>query len=179
MGSTTELDDERIGVSLMLATYVERNVHSGRLSSGILPPFMFTVFNGKTGDTLDKRFEDWSKRPRRSGSMNFQKWHWFYKVITLRWINWLIDQLPRGKRIGLVWDACPSHLAQLVQDRLAEFGHQQRFITADIPGGMTSILQLGDICINGFKKSLRGSYLSYTMNEVKRMRAKGEKGNLW
>ena len=88
VGSTVKSDDERKGVTLMLTAYVRRKRGSGVLESGLLPPFM--VFNGKTGKTLDRRYQDWSRRPGHSGSMNFQKKHWFDGVITLRWINWLV-----------------------------------------------------------------------------------------
>ena len=56
---------------------------------------------------------------------------------------------------------------------------QQRLTTIAIPGGMTSILQVGDICVNGpCKKSLRASYLAFTLEEVQRRRALGERGKL-
>jgi len=177
VGTTTEAPDERKGVSLMLAAFVEKNVRTGKLSSGVLPPFI--VFNGKTGATLDKRYKDWHQRPGHTGSMNFQKKHWFDTAMTLRWINWLVDQFTRGMKIGLVWDACPSHLSQVVQARLRELQDQRRLFVVDIPGGMTSILQLGDICLNGpCKNSLRKSYLSYSLDEVNRRKALGETGKI-
>ena len=170
VGTTTVEKDERKGITLMLTAYIEKTWRTGALSSGILPPLM--VFNGKTGATLDKRYKDWCQRPGHSGSMNSQSKHWFDKIITLRWINWLNDQFPRGTRLGLVWDACPSHLSQLVQDRLRELEDSMRLFTVAIPGGLTSVLQLGDICINGpCKKSLRLSYLTYKLKEVTRRKA--------
>ena len=177
VGTTTVEHDERKGVTLMLTAYVEKNWRTGDLASGVLPPFL--VFNGKTGATLDNRYSDWCQRPGHSGSMNFQSKHWFDAVITLRWVNWLVDQFPRGTRLGLVWDACPSHLSQLVQARLKELEDTMRLFTVAIPGGMTSILQLGDIRVNGpCKKSLRLSYLSYKLNEVTRRKAAGERGKI-
>ena len=177
VGTTTEECDERKGVTLMLCTMVGKSSRSDSLTSGLFPPFI--VYTGKTGATLDNRYKDWSQRPGHFGSMNFQIKHWFDKVITLRWINWLVDLLPRGARIGLVWDACPSHLSKLVQDRLQELEDQEKMWTIAIPGGMTSILQVGDICINGpCKKSLRASYLAYTLEEVQRRRALGERGKI-
>ena len=48
-----------------------------------------------------------------------------------------------------------------------------------IPGGMTSILQLGDITVNGpCKEYLRKTYLSYQFSEIARLRAAGENGQL-
>ena len=177
VGTTTESNDERKGVTLMLSAYVEKNCRTGKLSAGVLPPFF--VFNGVTGAILDKRYKDWCKRPGHSGSMNFQKKHWFDKIITLRWVNWFVNQFLKGKTLGLVWDACPAHLAGLVQARLRELQDQRRLYVADIPKGLTSILQLGDICLNGpCKNSLKKSYLSFTLAEVKRRRALGETGKL-
>ena len=141
VGTTTVENDKRKGVSLMLCSFVSKDLGRDNFSTGILPPFL--VFNGKTGATLDKRYSDWRQRPGHSGSMNFQPRHWFDKVITLRWINWLVAQFPIGLRIGLVWDACPSHNASTVANRLSELESEGRLFTAIIPGGMTSILQLG------------------------------------
>ena len=141
MGTTTEESDERKGVTLMLASFVSKGRGASSLSSGLLPPFY--VFNGKTGATLDKRYKDWSTRPGHSGSMNFQAKHWFDATITLRWLDWLVTQFPRGLRIGLVWDQNPSHLAGKVKLRLRMLENEKRLFTAVIPGGLTSVLQLG------------------------------------
>ena len=78
-----------------------------------------------------------------------------------------------------MWDYCPSHLAGNVQSRLNQLKDERKLYHAVIPGRMTSILQLGDICINGpCKKSLRSSYLKWTYDEIKRRKANGERGKL-
>ena len=78
-----------------------------------------------------------------------------------------------------MWDYCPSHLAGNVQSRLNQLKDERKLYHAVIPGRMTSILQLGDICINGpCKKSLRSSYLKWQFDELKRRRANGEMGKL-
>ena len=146
VGTNIKGNDERKGVTLMIAAYVWRNKTNGVLKAGLLPPFI--VFNGKTGATLDKRYSDWSRRPGHFGSFNFQSKHWFDGVITLRWINWLVAQFAPTLRIGLVWDACPSHNDRRVKARLQELVDSQRLFTALIPGGLTSILYLGDIVVN-------------------------------
>ena len=144
VGANVQGDDERKGVSLMLAAYVWKQRSSGILRSGLLPPFI--VFNGKTGVTLDKRYKDWNRKPGHSGSTNFQKKHWFDGPITLRWINWLESQFPPSERIGLVWDQCPSHKASIVKNRLEQLDIKGRLFSVIIPGGLTSVLQLGVEC---------------------------------
>ena len=75
--------------------------------------------------------------------MNFQKKHWFDGIITLRWINWLVDQFPQALSVGLIWDANPSHKDKRVVARLTELEDEKRLFSQLIPGGLTSILQLG------------------------------------
>ena len=82
VGTNVQSDDERKGVTLMLAAFVWKTRESPKLKAGLLPPFV--VFNGKTGKTLDKRYKDWHRRQGHSGSMNFQSKHWFDGPITLR-----------------------------------------------------------------------------------------------
>ena len=139
VGTTVQSADERKGVTLMLSAFVRRNDDVDKITTGLLPPFI--VYNGKTGATLDKRYSDWSRRPGHTGSMNFQQRHWFDAVITLRWINWLVVQFPQSLSIGLIWGACPSHKEKNVQLRINELEEPRRLFVADIPGGLTSILQ--------------------------------------
>ena len=73
VGSNVKKDDERKGVTLMLAAYVRQCRLTGDLTARVLPPFM--VFNGKTSKTLDRRYQDWGKRAGHFGSMNFQAKH--------------------------------------------------------------------------------------------------------
>ena len=175
VGTGIESPDERKGITLMLTAYV--NCVNGVLKSGVLPPFM--VFNGKTGATLDKRYADWSRRPGHIGSMNFQKKHWFDTAITLRWIQWLISQFPVSMRIGLVWDRCPSHEAEKVSSLLKELEDSRRLFSVIIPGGLTSVLQLGDLILNRpCKNYLRKKFCQFQMNEIEKKRGSGVSGKI-
>ena len=75
--------------------------------------------------------------------MSFQPKHWFDTPITMRWLNWLLEQFPIGLRLGLVWDEAPVHASKKVVTRLRELETEGRLFSAVIPPGMTSILQLG------------------------------------
>ena len=159
----------------MLTAYITRSRDDGTLTAGLLPPFM--VFNGKTGKTLDNRYKDWSRRPGHHGSMNFQTKHWFDGVITLRWINWLVAKFPDHLKLGLVWDDCPSHKESHVKARLEELEAEGRLVTFLIPQGMTSILQLGDICLNApCKNFLRKKHLEWQFRELRHRREEGMRG---
>ena len=82
-------------------------------------------------------------------------------------------------KIGLVWDKCPSHEAQKVADRITELRESSRLFTVIIPGGLTSILQLGDIVLNGpCKRYLRAKYADYEMEQIEIRRAAGIRGRL-
>ena len=140
VGTNVKGPDHRKGVTLMLAAYAWRK-HGGKIVTGLLPPFI--VFNGMTGKTLDKKYKDWSRRPGHFGSTNFQYKHWFDGPITLRWINWLEGQFPQSEKIGLIWDACPSHKDSKVQARVRELFSSKRLFTFLIPPGLTSVLQVG------------------------------------
>ena len=111
--------------------------------------------------------------------MNFQSKHWFDCTITLRWLKWLIAQFPPSETLGLIWDAAPMHGAGAVKALLEELEEQRRLFVTEIPSGLTSIIQLGDIVINGpCKKYLRKKYLSYQFSEIKRLRATGKLGRI-
>ena len=177
VGSNVQKADERKGVTFMLAAYFWKAKGADTIKRGLLPPFI--VFNGKSGATLDKRYKDWSRREGHSGSMNFQSKHWFDGPMTIRWINWLEGQFPQSERIGLVWDAFPAHKYSKLKVRLEELKDAGRLYTALIPGGLTSILQLGDITVNGpCKKFLKKQYLSWQFMEIARRRQLGETGRI-
>lgn len=90
-----------------------------------------------------------------------------------------MTQFPQSQTIGLVWDACPSHLDSRVSARIEELKQSRRLITAVIPGGLTSILQLGDLVVNApCKRFLRRKYSEYTMSEIERRRNVGENGRI-
>ena len=71
VGTNVKGDDERKGVTLMIAAYIWRNKTNGVIKAGLILPFI--VFNGKIGNTLNKRYQNWSQRPGHFGSINFQK----------------------------------------------------------------------------------------------------------
>ena len=160
----------------MLTGYVWRKA-SGTLTAGLLPPFI--VFNGKTGATLDKKYKNWDKLPGHSGSFNFQSKHWFDATITIRWIKWMVSFFPHYLKLALIWDACPAHNAKSVKALFEQLETEERLIQCLIPGGLTSVLQVGDIVINGpCKKFLRKQYLSWQFHEIARRREAGVLGKL-
>ena len=62
------------------------------------------------------------------------------------------------KRSLLVWDSFRAHLSKPVKKRLKEINTHQ----AVIPGGLTSILQPLDVCINKpFKDYLRATWTKW------------------
>ena len=67
----------------------------------------------------------------------------------------------------------------MVKHRLVELENEGRLLTCIIPGGLTSVLQLGDLVVNGpCKKFLRKGYQRWQFSEIRRRRATGEKGRL-
>ena len=66
-----------------------------------------------------------------------------------------------------------------MRQRLQELEDMGRIFQAVIPGGMTSILQLGDICINRpCKNFLRKQYLNWRMTVLQEKRANGVMGKV-
>ena len=75
-------------------------------------------------------------------------------------------------KIGLVWDKCPSNEGQKVADWITELRESSRLFPVIIPGGLTNILQLGDIVLNNLcKRYLRAKYADYEMEQIEVRRA--------
>jgi hypothetical protein len=88
-------------------------------SSSLLPPFI--VFNGTkkvNAKELQRtnwwKYRDWNTRPGQFATITFQEKHWFDEDITVEYLQFLLGYYARAK-IGLIWDACTSHNAPLVE----------------------------------------------------------------
>ena len=94
-------------------------------------------------------------------------------------MKWLVSQFPPSDTLGLIWDAAPSHGDRRVKACLNNLEAERRLYVTAIPGGLTSILQVGDLVLNGpCKKFLRKKYLSWQFSEIERRRNSGQGGRL-
>ena len=63
------------------------------------------------------KYRNWHKSaPNRTGRLAFQKKHWFDKDITVEYLDWLLDVVHPGKKVGLTLDAAPCHRDHLVAE---------------------------------------------------------------
>ena len=64
----------------------------------------------------------------------------------------------------LVWDSFSAHLTDTVKQQL----HENKTATAVIPGGLTSLVQPLDVCLNKpFKDRLREKWMTWMMSGEK------------
>lgn len=90
------------------------------LSSEIVAPFV--VYNGtKLIDTqhpertLAHKYKDWrGSAPGRTAHMAFQKKHWFDKYITIEYLDFILDVVYPGLKVGISWDMAPAHTDAIV-----------------------------------------------------------------
>ena len=80
--------------------------------------------------------------------MTFQKKHWFDADITIMWLEFLLDDLFPGKKVGLSMDHAPCHKAKAVQAYINKMQDMGRLALEFIDGGLTSVIQVCDLDSN-------------------------------
>lgn len=96
--------------------------------------------------------------------MCFQKKHWCDSLVIVKYLKHLLGAYP-GQRIGLIWDKAPAHNSKFVQDFLADYDNRISIFT--LPGGMTSVMQVGDICLNHpIKVGMRQWYAGWRRQQI-------------
>ena len=164
--------DVKKGFTLMVGCCLE----TGQME----PPF--AVFDGTKLCTakFKERTLAWKHRnwrhstPGRAGFMAFQKKHWFDQDITIQWLEWVLDVLYPGKKVGISLDMAP---AQQLTGRVKEYVDKRtaegRLVLEYIDGGLTSVLQIADLAANkDIKAIIKRLYLTYRRGFIRTERAK-------
>ena len=148
-------------------------------TSEMLPPFV--VFDGtkittakQPERTLAHKYRNWrNSKPGRTGRMTFQKKHCFDADITIMWLQFLLDVLYPGKKVGLSMDKAPQHNAEKVQVYIKKMYDEGRLVLEFIDGGLTSVIQVCDLEGNKpLKVNIKRRYLKYRADYIKSERAR-------
>ena len=104
--------------------------------------------------------------------MAFQKKHWFDSRITRRYLLDLKARYP-GQLIGLIWDSAPSHKDTASIEFLKQAEDDGWLKVVRIPGGITSVVQVGDIACNGpLKKRVKALYGKWRSAQIREIQEK-------
>ena len=186
VGSTVEVD-EKAGCSLMvtqelrtgevdipfwvmtgttcMCTTPEAHAEAARLpATTTLPGGKKVRTPGYCGCKLDRIGGTY--RSMQASKVNFQHKHWFDWVIMIRYLEYIKERYHRGTRkVGLIIDRAPTHEGKQVTEWVDK--NSDWLITAFIPGGLTSVLQVGDLCCNAdIKIALKAWYSRWKANEL-------------
>lgn len=128
-------------------------VTASLLTSSILKPFL--VFTGvkvenstRPRQTNDWKYKNGSGKWTGPSSIHFQEKHWFDNIITIRYLDFLCDELFPGKLVGLIWDFAPSHASATVEAHIKKLQAEGKLIVAFVPKGLTSVMQVCDLIAN-------------------------------
>ncbi|KAL7539007.1 hypothetical protein ACHAWF_006267 [Thalassiosira exigua] len=162
--------DVKKGFTLMVVVNME--------ASQMEPPF--SVFDG-TKLCKSKRPEStlpWYRNWRglgagRTGFMTFQKKHWFDEDITIMWLEWILDVIHPGKKVGISLDMAPAQRGGRVKEYVDKRTADGRLVLKYIEGGLTSVLQVCDLVANkDIKAIIKRLYLQYRTEFIWTERAK-------
>ena len=170
--------DVKAGFTLMLCANMD--------TSSLLPPYI--VYTGTKIENAKRplltnayKYKDWTKTAEhRKGYVDFQEKHWFDADIFMRWLLWLLEKYP-GKRIALIIDKAPCQTKN--NKKLAEFLKKKEeegvLIIIYIDGGLTSVLQVCDLCVNKeIKRRIKAKYYDWRTHHVRMRKANGETGTI-
>ena len=106
-------------------------------------------------------------------SWSFQKKHWFDSRITRRYLLDLKARYP-GQLIGiLIWDSAPSHKDTASIEFLKQAEDDGWLKVVRVPGGITSVVQVGDIACNGpLKKRVKALYGKWRSAQIREIQEK-------
>ena len=122
----------------------------------------FVVYNGtKLKDsknpqsTLVYRYRHWRDLSiGSSGHMYFQRKYWFDDDITIEYLDFLLDVVHTGKKVGLSIDMTPVHRSWRVSEYIEKRTNEGRLVLGFINCGLDSVLQVCDLVSNKESKSL-------------------------
>ncbi|KAL7531804.1 hypothetical protein ACHAWF_003919 [Thalassiosira exigua] len=168
--------DVKKGFTLMVSCELE--------TSRMGPPY--AVFDGTKlcsakhpERTLAFKHKGWrGSAPGRTGFMAFQPKPLFDEDITIEWLDWQLDVIYPGKKVGITLDRAPAHHGGRVMQHIKKRVDEGRLALVDIDGGLTSILQVCDLVANKEIKSLiQKGYLRYRVGYIKAQREKNNDPN--
>jgi len=141
----------------------------------------FSVFNGTKlcrakypERTLAYKHRNWRNSALgETGFLGFQPKHWFDEDITIQWLEWVLDVLHPGCKVGVSLDMAPAHRGGRVKAYIDRRTAEGRLVVEEIDGGLTSVLQVCDLAANKEIKALiKKGYLKYRIWFLKKERAK-------
>ena len=139
----------------------------------------FCVYNGtklkdskKPKQTLAFKYRNWRDPAMgRTGYLAFQAKHWFDEDIMIEYLDWLLDVIHPGKKVGLSMDMAPQHRGGLVQQYIKRRHAEGRLVVGYIDGGLTSVLQVCDLAANKeFKALIKKGYLGFRTQFIRKER---------
>ena len=157
------------------------------LSSTNFPPF--TVFHGtKLKDDINNNkkkvynIQNWNKREGCTSHIKFWKQHSFDTDITIRYPDFLLDEVYPNKRMGLLMYMAPSHHGGIVGDYIKQITDKGCIVVLLIEGGFKFTLQVRDISANKQLKALiKYGYLKWHRKYIaegrKRLENNGHRSN--
>ena len=108
----------------------------------------------------------------RTDHMAFQNKHYFDDDITIEYFDLLLYVLYHGKKVGLFLDMAPDHCGGKVLVYIKKREEEGSLIIGFIEGGLTSVLQVCDICSNNeFKALIKELYVKWRAKFLKAERA--------
>ena len=111
--------------------------------------------------------------PGRTGFIAFHPRHWFDAGITIQWLEFLLNDLFPGKKVGLTMDKAPQHNSAKVQEYIKKKEEEGRLVLEFIDGGLTSVIQVCDLDANKpLKDNIKRGYLKYRAEFIKAEKAK-------
>ena len=116
----------------------------------------FVVYNGtklkgakNPKSTLAHRYRHWRDLSiRRSGHIYFHRKHWFDDDITIEYLDFLLDVVHPGKKVGLSMDMAPAHRSGRVLEYIEKRTKEGRLLLSFINGGLTYVLQVYNLVVN-------------------------------
>lgn len=168
--------NEKAGFTLMLGSELG--------SSQLVPPFI--VFTGtkiseavRPEQTLAYKYKDWSKGPNRTGVVTFQKKHWFDKDIFIMWLEWILEQVFPGKKVGIIIDRAPCQDCPEVDAHVKKWTEEGRLVLRYISGGLTPVLQVCDLTVNkDIKNLIKQGYYRWRSKFISAARERGATGSV-
>eukprot|EP00474_Spongospora_subterranea_P006262 CRZ06720.1 hypothetical protein [Spongospora subterranea] len=114
---------------------------------------------GKFGGNL---FHEW--KAYRQSVLTFNSTHLMTQLTGVMFLKIVVELLPL-KTIGFVWDRSHTHFNEVIDSWVENYNLQHpsgRIIIAFVEAGMTSVMQLCDLCVNKpLKQRIRNAFYEY------------------
>ena len=123
--------------------------------------------------TNNYKFSAWRADELGVFFANFQHKYWFDEVVSISYLNTLVNEIHPGLKVGLILDKELQYCGKKVIEHIEQLKASNKLVAKTILGMLTSIMQVCNLHGNkSLKQLIKNEYYKQRMEKIKAEREK-------